>query len=148
VAARTRQDPLAVVDAIRSAARVDADQAVYGARSMNQMLDSWLAARRFLMVLLSTFATLALALACAGTYGVLAYAVGQRTRELGIRMALGASPASVLGWILGYGGRRRAVRRSSEFTAAMLLLIVVAAGACYLPARRALRTDPLIALRL
>jgi ABC-type antimicrobial peptide transport system permease subunit len=140
---------------------------------MNQMLDRWLATRQFLMVLLSTFATLALALACAGTYGVLAYVVGQRTRELGIRMALGASRASVCQWVLGYGGRlvlcsivigvgiayglTRLIASqlygvpSSDpltFTAATLALTVIAAGACFAPARRAMRIDPLIALRL
>jgi predicted permease len=173
VVARTRLDPLTVVESIQSAARVDADQAVYGARTMTQVLDGWLATRRFLMVLLSTFATLALALVCAGTYGVLAYVVSQRTRELGIRMALGAPRRRVLQYVLGYSGRllvsgvgigvclASALTRliasllygvqpadPLTFAAAILVLIVVAATGCVVPARRATGIDPLVALRL
>jgi putative ABC transport system permease protein len=173
VVARTRLDPLTVVESIQSAARIDADQAVYDARSMTQMLDSWLATRQFMMVLLSTFATMALALVCAGTYGVLAYVVSQRTRELGIRVALGASRWRVLQYVLSVSGRLLVwgvgigvclayaltrlivsllygVRPADPLTvaAAVLVLMVVTAAACAVPARRALGIDPVVVLRL
>jgi len=172
VVVRTRQDPLSIVEAVRGTVGNDADQAIYGERSMDQILADWLATRRFLMALLSIFAVLALALACAGTYGVLSYAVGQRTREVAIRMALGAQRGDVLQLICGYGARLvlsgivagagasvmlarlvasllYGVKPGDPLTLlfAAVVLGAMAATACYIPARRAVRIDPQAALR-
>ena len=169
---RTRQDPLNIVEAVRARLGGDADQAIYGERSMDQILADWLATRRFLMTLLSIFAALALALACAGTYGVLSYAVGQRTREVAIRMALGAQRGDVLRLILAYGARLvfsgiaagvaatlvlarliasllYGVQPGDPITLliAALVLSAMAAVACFVPVRRAMRIDPQAALR-
>jgi len=157
---------------VRGTVGNDADQAIYGERSMDQILSGWLATRRFLMALLSIFAALALALACAGTYGVLSYAVGQRTREVAIRMALGAQRGDVLQLICGYGARLvlsgivagagasvmlarlvasllYGVKPGDPLTLllAAVVLGAMAATACYIPARRAVRIDPQAALR-
>jgi len=124
------------------------------------------------MLLLSVFAALALVLAAVGIYGVMAYAVAQRTREIGVRLALGAQPRDVLNMVLVGGGKLAAfglalgligslgmnyflrsqlygVSSSDPLTYATVaaLLGVVALAACYLPARRATRVDPLVALR-
>ncbi|HYL72710.1 MAG TPA: ABC transporter permease [Bryobacteraceae bacterium] len=172
VVARTRGEPLALVGAIREATRTDAEQAIYGEQSMDQIVERWLATRRFLMMLLSAFAVLALLLACAGLYGVLSYAVGERTQELGIRMALGAQRAQILKLVFSYGGKLvlsgiaignlaalasmrliasllYGVTASDPFTFAAVagILMAMAAAACYLPARRAMRIDPITALR-
>lgn len=172
VVARTRGEPLAFMGAIRSEARTEADQAIYGERSLEQIARRWLAPRRFLMVLLSAFAGLALLLACAGVYGVLSHVVGQRTQELCIRMALGAERAHILRLVLGYGAKLilsgiaiglaaslaltqfiasqlYGVQETDllTFTTVAVVLIVMGASACLLPARRAIRIDPIIALR-
>ena len=124
------------------------------------------------MYLLGCFAAIALALACVGLFGVLAYVVSQRTRDIGIRLALGARRADVFrlivgqgmvlavaGAVLGLGGALLAARVMKSllfsvdprdpltFTMVPLVLLIVAVLACYLPARRALRVDPLVALR-
>jgi ABC-type antimicrobial peptide transport system permease subunit len=131
-----------------------------------------LAERRFSMLLLGLFALLALGLAMLGVYGVMAYFVAQGARELGIRMALGASPREILGLVVGQGagvaalglvlglGGAVALGRFMEtllfgvgtrdpitFVAMPLVLAAVAVIACYVPARRATRIDPTIALR-
>jgi ABC-type antimicrobial peptide transport system permease subunit len=136
------------------------------------MIDRQTAARRFNTTLLTIFALLAVALALFGIYGVTAYAVTQRTRELGIRMALGARGADVVGLLLRESLRRvalgvglglvasLAVTRAltsmlfevtpsdaGTFAATALLLIAVALMATWLPARRATRVDPMVALR-
>lgn len=172
VVARTGGEPLALVGRIRVATRTDGDQAIYGEQSMEQIVERWMATRRFLMMLLSAFAVLALVLACAGVYGVLSYAVGERTQELGIRMALGAQRAQILKLVFSYGGKLVlsgitigiiAAMASTRLIASLLygvtasdpltftavagILMVMAAGACYLPARRAMRIDPVTALR-
>jgi putative ABC transport system permease protein len=130
------------------------------------------AARSFNMVLVGLFAVLALVLAAVGIYGVMSYAVTQRTQEIGIRMALGASATDVLkliikngltltliGVLIGVAGAIALTRLlatmlfgvtptdSLTFVAVSLVLIVVALLACYLPARRATKVDPLVALR-
>jgi putative ABC transport system permease protein len=170
VVVRTRAEPLALAEVIR--ARTDAGEVIYGERSMEQVVGVWLATRRFLMMLLSIFATLALLLACASIYGVLAYLVGQRTQELSLRMALGAPRVHIVRLVLADGGKlvlsgitigigaALALARfianqlygvqahdPLTFTTAAAILVIVAAAASFVPARRAMRIDPVIALR-
>jgi putative ABC transport system permease protein len=140
--------------------------------SMEQLFAKSLSRARFSMMLLSIFAALALVLAAVGIYGVMAYGVARRTREIGVRLALGAQPRDVLGMVLTGGGKLAAsglavglvgslalhyflrsqlygVSSTDPATYAMVaaLLGLVALAACYLPARRATRVDPLVALR-
>jgi predicted permease len=170
VVVRTRAEPLALAEVIR--ARTDAGEVIYGERSMEQVVGVWLATRRFLMMLLSIFATLALLLACASIYGVLAYLVGQRTQELSLRMALGAPRVHIVrlviadcgklvlsGITIGIGAALALARFIANqlygvqahdpltFTTAAAILVIVAAAASFVPARRAMRIDPVIALR-
>jgi predicted permease len=171
--ARTSQDPASVVNALRDAVwSVDAERPVALIRTMDQLMEENVADRTRPMTLLGIFAGLALVLACLGVYGVLAYSVAQRTREIGVRMALGARPRDVTGMILGRGLKLSALGlvagaalaaalgvllRSLLFgvtLAAPLLyagtaasLIVVALAACVIPAQRAARVDPVVALR-
>jgi putative ABC transport system permease protein len=139
---------------------------------MDQALGATLKRERFTMLLLSVFAAVALALAAVGLYGVVSYAVSQRTREIGIRMALGARRSDVLMMVIGQGiklagagaliglGGALALKRLIEtlvfgvsatdpltFTTIALLLELVALLACWIPARRATKVDPMIALR-
>jgi ABC-type antimicrobial peptide transport system permease subunit len=145
---------------------------IYDVATMAALVGRAVAERRFVMQLLGAFAALALLLAGVGLYGVVSYAVAQRTRELGLRVALGARPADILRLVLGSGAGTIAaglaagltgafvtsrfleaqlfeVRAGDPWTlgAAMLALAAVAAVAHILPARRALRVDPVIALR-
>jgi putative ABC transport system permease protein len=140
--------------------------------TMDALLSDSLSPRRFSAVLIAVFATLALALAAVGIYGVMSYTVSQRTQEIGIRMALGAQPGKVQGMILGHSvkltligvglglaGAFALVRFLTSllfgvgaydavtFIGVPVLLAVVAIAASYLPARRAVRVDPIIALR-
>ncbi|HEY7893548.1 MAG TPA: ABC transporter permease [Gemmatimonadaceae bacterium] len=173
VVLRTRGDPAAVMGPVRQAvAQIDPRDVIYNASTMRDVLANSLAARRFLMVLLGVFAALALALACVGIYGVIAYLVGQRTNEIGVRMALGAQRVDVLRLVVGEGARMAMVGAAVGILAALavtrlmahqlfgvsahdpltfagvaLLLMLVAILACYLPARRATRVDPVVALR-
>src|SRR5687767_12663256 len=151
---------------------LDAELPVYNVRTMQQRVDDSLARRRFAMTLLTLFAALALGLAAVGTYGVLAYLVSQGTREIGIRMALGATPSDVVGMVLrsgmvvagiGLGAGVAAALLVSRFMQSLLfqvkptdaatfisiavLLAVIAFIATYGPAKRAARVDPLTALR-
>lgn len=176
VVLRTRLPEAAAMPAIRSAvAEEGADQPVYNVVTMQELLAGSMAGHRFPMMLLGAFATLALALACVGIYGVISYATAQRVREIGIRMALGAVRRDVLRLVLGRG-LRLAVAGVAIGTAAALLLVrilpsfshllygvrasdpVTFAGvglalvgaallACYIPARRASRVDSMNALR-
>ena len=171
--ARTSQDPAGMVNALRGAVwAVDADRPVAFIRTMDQLMEENVADRARPMTLLGIFAGLALVLACIGVYGVLAYSVAQRTREIGVRMALGARPLDVTRMILGRGLRLSAIGliagaalagvlgvllRTLLFgvtpaaplvyagTAASLLLVALAA--CVIPAQRAARVDPVVALR-
>ncbi|HKT08324.1 MAG TPA: ABC transporter permease [Gemmatimonadaceae bacterium] len=173
VVLRTSGDPAAVMGPVRQAvAQLDPRDVIYNASTMRDVLANSLAARRFLMVLLGVFAALALVLACVGIYGVISYLVGQRTNEIGVRMALGAQRSDVMRLVVGDGARMAlagalagilaslAVTRLMAhqlfgvsahdpltFAAVALLLIVVAVAACYAPARRATRVDPVVALR-
>jgi predicted permease len=151
---------------------LDANAVVYDVRTMHQVIAASLAERRFSMVLLGTFAGIALALAAIGIYGVASYLVGQRTHEIGIRMALGAQPRDILRDVLGEGGKMAAagialglaaslgltrlmtsmlfgVSATDPLTlaAVVAVLLAVALLACWIPARRAIRIDPMVALR-
>jgi predicted permease len=171
---RTRNsDPTSVASAVREAiSSVDRGVPVFDIRTMDQIVSRSLTSRRFAAALLSSFAVLALALAVIGLYGVLSYAVAQRTSELGVRFALGATPAQVLRLVLTDGLRltitgvmigavlgavaARAMSRLlfgiqafdvSAFAIAVTTIIAVALIASYVPARRAARVDPMVALR-
>lgn len=170
---RTKLDPLSLAPEVRrQIADMDPDQAAANIASMDQVLADSAGSRRFSMVLLSALASLGLILASVGVYGVLSYGVSQRTREIGIRMALGAATKDVLSLVVGQGmkllfmgvavgtiaaflltrlmsGLLFGVSPSDPltFVAVSLLLTGVALLGCYLPARRATRVDPVIALR-
>jgi predicted permease len=173
VVLRTEGDPAAMTGAVRRAvAQLDPREVVYGVTTMDDVLARSLAARRLSMVLLSAFAALALVLSCIGIYGVISHLVGQRTHEIGVRMALGAQPGDVMRLVLGHGARMAlfgvvigiaaalgltrlmahqlfgvSAHDPVTFAAVAVLLAVVSVLACYVPARRAVRVDPLIALR-
>jgi len=170
---RTTAPATAMSAAIRAAIwQVDRDQAVAAVRTMDEQLSHSLTLRRFSVTLLAAFGVLAVTLAAVGLYGVLAFIVAQRRREIGVRMALGASPRHVITDVLGQGLRLAAVGVAvglvlalaatrllastlyatsatdvATFASVSLLLIVIAAAASLVPALRASRVDPLIALR-
>jgi len=170
---RTVGDPAALSHTVQQAVlSVDPDVPAYRIRTGDQLLGRSLARRRLLMTLLSSFASIALVLSLLGLYGVLAYGVAQRTREIGIRMALGAAAGQVLagvvrqgmtiaalGVIAGLAGAlamtrvlKDALYNVSPLDAGVLLLapaalLLVALLACAIPARRAARIDPVLALR-
>jgi putative ABC transport system permease protein len=166
-------DPGGLASAVRETIEsVDRGLPVFDIRTMNDIVARSVAARRFVMLLLAAFAGLALVLAVIGLYAVLAYAVAQRTPELGVRLALGAPPARLVMQVLGQGMRLSAggvflgviaagtaatamsrllfgisALDPVVFFAAAALLLTVALAASYVPARRAARVDPLVALR-
>lgn len=170
---RTSGDPLSVVAAARNEIhQVDPEQPISNVRGMNEVLDEETASRRLGMTLLTIFAGLALLLATIGIYGVLAFFVTQHTQEIGVRLALGAQRGSILGLVVKKGmllaglgvviglGIAMAVTRLMAsllyevsatdpltYAAIAMLLGGVALVACLLPARRAMKVDPLVALR-
>jgi putative ABC transport system permease protein len=170
---RTDGDPALVMGSVRRAVEeIDPREVIYNVRTMDEVVSSSFAARRLSMLLLSVFAALALVLACVGIYGVISYLVGQRTHEIGVRMAMGAERSDVLRLVIGHGARMAFVGVAIGIGAALglthlmanqlfgvsahdpltfagvaMLLIVVAVAASYIPARRAMRVDPMIALR-
>ncbi|HEX6729430.1 MAG TPA: FtsX-like permease family protein, partial [Pyrinomonadaceae bacterium] len=170
---RTGIEPEALASTVRSELRnVDVDVATAGVRPMGQFLAASVAARRFNMELLGVFAATALLLAAAGLYAVIAYLVSQRTREIGIRLALGATPRHILRLMMGQGMKLTLIGVAIGFVGAIavtrlmrsllfsvaptdlmtfgisaVVLIVVALLACFIPARRATKVDPLVALR-
>jgi predicted permease len=173
VVVRTGRDPLALASMVRQeVARMDPALPLAGLRPLDRVLFEAMASPRLLMVLVMLFAAVALALAAIGTYGVLSYSVEQRTREIGIRMALGAQVGQVLRMILSQGAvlvglglalgvlgalALQKVLASLLFGVAptdplifglvVVLLALVSLLACWWPARRAARVDPLVALR-
>lgn len=173
VVLRTKGDPAAAMGPVRRAVEeTDHREVVYNGMTMDAVVSRSYAARRFSMVLLAVFAALALMLACVGVHGVISYLVGQRTHEIGVRVALGAQRRDVLRLILGEGVRMALIGVSIglaasfaltglmsrmlfgvsatdplTFVGVAVLLCGVAVVACYFPARRAMRVDPLIALR-
>lgn len=173
VAVRTRNDPSLVGGLMRSeVAAIDRDQPVYSLMTMDQRIADSVAPRRFNMFILGLFASLALMLAAIGIYGIMAFSVAQRTHEIGVRMALGASASDVLKLVLSNGFKLAligivvgllaafaATRVLSSllygvsatdpaiFVIDAVLLAFAALLACYIPARRATKVDPLVALR-
>jgi predicted permease len=173
VAVKSQGDLAAVASAVKTVIHdVDPDLPVYHVRPMATWLDQSLARRRFSMVLLTLFALLALALAAVGIYGVMAYLVSQGAREIGIRIALGATPGAVVGMIVRHGMSVALAGASAGIVAALALsrlidsllfgvrgtdpltfavvaivLLAISFMACYVPARRAARIDPMAALR-
>lgn len=171
--ARTTAAPLGVMGGIReAAAKADPSSVVYGARPMEEVVANSIATQRLAMIMLSIFSAVALLLSAIGIYGVISYVTGQRTQEIGIRVALGASGGDVLRMVIGEGMRITVVGVAVGLAAALaltrllatliygvgawdpvtfvgvaLLLTSVALFACYIPARRATRVDPMIALR-
>lgn len=170
---RTVGEPTAVVAAVRGELRgIDPNQPIYNIKTMSTVIDESVSDHRLNMSLLGIFAALALVLASIGIYSVMSYTVTQSTREIGIRMALGAQTSEVLKLVIGHGlmltivgvvigilGAFALTRLLANllfgvtttdpviFASVPLVLIIVAALACYLPARRAMKLDPVVALR-
>jgi putative ABC transport system permease protein len=173
IVVKTVDNPEQMTAAVRAAIlSVDVEQAVFNIATLQELQSNSILLRRFFMLLLITFASLALVLAVVGIYGVMSYAVTQRTQEIGIRMALGAGAGDVLklilrsgliltsaGVVIGLAGAFALTRLLAvllfgvqptdavTFAAVSVTLIAAALIACYLPARRAAKVDPLIALR-
>lgn len=173
VALRTRVDPASMSAGARHAVQsLDPDLPLAKVATLQTLVNDSLAQPRFAMLLLASFASLALFLACIGMYGVISYSVAQRTREIGVRVALGAARGDISRMVLRQGALLASlgiaiglltafavtrlmasflygVRPADPltFTSVSLLLIAVALFACFLPARRATRVDPLVALR-
>jgi predicted permease len=173
VVLRTAGDPAAVMGPVRRAVEQnDSREVIYGVQTLDEVIAGSFAARRLSMILLGIFAALALVLSCVGIYGVISYVVGQRTHEIGVRMALGAQRRDVIRLVLGEGARMALIGVAAGIAAALgltrlmanqlfgvtpqdpltfsivaIVLTLVALLACYLPARRAVRVDPMVALR-
>jgi predicted permease len=156
----------------RAVQSVSGDSVVYDVQSMNTIISATLATKRFAMALLAVFSVLAIVLASIGTYGVISYIVGQRTHEIGIRMALGAERSTVVTMVLRQAGQMAVFGVVAGLLAAAVLgrlmasmlfgvsfydaltfgtvaaiLLAVALAACWIPAHRASRVDPVVALR-
>jgi putative ABC transport system permease protein len=173
LAVRTDGDPLNVVSMVTDSIRdVDAEVPLLSIRTMDESVSASLSPQRFTMLLLAAFAGTALLLAAAGIYGVMAYLVTRRTREIGVRMALGAIAGDVLRLVIGQGmwttivgmaiglGGSFALTRTMQsllfgvsttdpltLVGVVALLAAVSFLACWIPARRATKVDPLVALR-
>jgi predicted permease len=170
---RAAGTPQAVSEALRAASQqFDSKQVLYEFQPMTKVVSDSIAAQRFTMILLGVFAALALVLSAVGIFGVISYVTGQRTQEIGIRVALGAQRGDVLRLVLGHGMRVVLLGVGIGLAAALgltrlmasqlygvsandpltfagvaALLTLVALVACYIPARRAMRVDPMVALR-
>jgi putative ABC transport system permease protein len=173
IVVKTEGDPYSVLGAVRrEILAIDKDQAVYNVVTLEELHRDSLSLRRFLMLLLIVFAGLTLILAAVGIYGVMSYAVTQRTQEIGIRIALGARPNDVLklvvkggialalsgvgiGVLIAFGLTRLleallfgvTPTDALTFVIGSLAIVAVAGLACYIPARRATKVDPLMAMR-
>jgi putative ABC transport system permease protein len=173
VVIRTAVEPLGLTEPVRQAIwKIDADQPMWKIRTVEFLVNRSTADRKFLMVLMGIFASLALVLTIIGLYGVISYLVNQRTQEIGIRMALGAQMRDIMrmvlkqgmvlvltGVALGLAAAWMLTRLMSRllyqvsatdpltFAAIASLLVTVALLACYIPARRATKVDPMVALR-
>ncbi len=173
VVARAKGDPSALPAAARQTVRdIDGNLPAFAMTPYTTIVSDSVAQRRFSMLLLASFAGIALFLAAVGLYGVVAYSVSQRTQEIGLRMAIGAQRGDVLRMVVGGGmklalvgvaigiacalGLASAVATMlfqvtpfdpASYSATSLVLLIVAAFACYVPARRATRVDPIVALR-
>jgi putative ABC transport system permease protein len=170
---KSKMDATALVGSIRGVvASIDKDQPIDSIATMNDLRSRSMSGRQTTLILLGAFSALALALAAIGIYGVISYTVAQRTRELGVRLALGAQRGHILGLVLGQGARLAVIGLALGSVAAAglsgalrsllfatspldpltflgvaLVLGAVSLVACYIPARRAMRVDPLVALR-
>jgi putative ABC transport system permease protein len=170
---RTDVDPSSLAPAVRGEiADLNKDQAVFNVRTMEQIVSQSVAPRRFSMLLLTIFAIVALLLASIGIYGMMSYSVAQRTREIGLRMTLGAQRGNVLRMVIGHGMKlalagvilglvaSAALTRTMKtllfgvsatepaiFVGIAVLLALIALLACWVPARRATKIDPMVALR-
>jgi putative ABC transport system permease protein len=166
-------DAAALTSAIREAVQsIDKDQPIRAISTMKELVSNSVATRRMTLVLLGLFSGLALVLGAIGIYGVISYSVAQRTREIGIRMALGAPRRDVFRLVIGQGLKLAGIGISigivgafglarlmssllygisatdfETFSGVAILLALVALLACYVPARRAMRVDPIVALR-
>jgi len=173
IVVRTESDPAALAPAVRDAIReIDQTQPIYDMQPLDQLVAKSLGQRRFTLMLMVLFGVIALVLSAIGIYGVMAFAVTQRTQEIGIRMALGASALDVLKMVVGSGMFLAAIGVAVGLIGAFALtrlmasllfgvsptdlvtfgfvtggLLMVALLACYIPARRATKVDPLVALR-
>ena len=167
-------DPLAMAGALRAAVRrVEKNAPIYGVAPLEQQLGTFLTQRRFQASLLTGFSIVALLMAAVGICGLIQYSIATRTREIGLRMAIGAQPGDIFRMMIGEGlalsltgvalglvgawwlGRAGSsllfgVTASDPltFTTVSLLLLAVATAACYFPARRAMTVDPIVALRV
>ncbi len=170
---RTQTPQYASATAIENAVEnANSEEIPFDFGTLDASISDSLASRRFAMILLGAFAALALLLASIGIYGVMAYVAGQRTHEIGVRMALGAQRRDVLRLVLGHGARMTLIgiaiglagaagltRLMSKilygvssidpltFAAVAVILLLVALAACYIPAQRAMKVDPMVALR-
>jgi putative ABC transport system permease protein len=173
IVVHTSSQSLSITPEVRNAlARLDSTLPLYDIRTMDEVVAENTSGEQFLAMLLGLFSGLALLLAAVGIYGVLSYLVTQRTREIGIRMSLGASRTHVLSLVLKHGMRLAAVGFAAGLVAALvagrllsgllhevhpsdpgimvgtaMALSAVAFAACYLPAKRAAKVDPIVALR-
>jgi putative ABC transport system permease protein len=171
---RAAGDPALVASAVRAAVRdIDPALPIFGMQAVTDLVADSLVRPRFLSILLGSFSVIALVLAAVGIYGVMAYSVSQRTQEIGVRMALGARSSDVMAMVLTQGTKLAAVgvgiglagafaltrlmstllfevsvTDPATFAAVVALLAVIALLACYVPARRATKVDPMVALRI
>ena len=173
VVLRTQGSPTSIIGKVRETVKgIDPRDVIYNVQTMDEVVATSYAARRLTMILLTGFAALAMTLACVGIYGVVSYLVGQRTQEIGIRMALGAQGRDILVLVLGEGAKMALLGAVVGTVASLGLttlmanqlfgvsahdpltyvsvasaLMLVTIAACFVPARRAIGTDPMKSLR-